>query len=292
MSRKSIRFIVNPVSGTGRQKRIPELVKKQLDEMRFDYSICYTESAGHATELAAEAAREGVDIVAVVGGDGSVNEVGKGLLHTNTAMAIVPTGSGNGLALHLGIPTDPKNAIRSINRHRIRSMDTGQLNEHVFLGVGGIGFDALVADEFSRFDKRGVFSYFKIVLREYFRFKPIEVKLHHRGKVLESEAFLVTAANGSQYGNRATIAPTAVLDDGQLKLCFLSRFPWFSAPFVALRLFRSNIDRSRYMTTMEGPFFQLIHTGKTAHVDGEPVSISSPLTIRVIPSSLNVLVPA
>ncbi len=291
MNKRRIRFIVNPISGVGKQKIIPGLVKQYLDHGQFDYEITYTEAAGHAITLSKEAAEAGIDIVAIVGGDGSVNEAGSSLINSTTALAIIPTGSGNGLARHLKIPLKLQEAISLLNHHQVKMIDTGMVNEHRFMGVAGIGFDALIAYEFSRFGKRGFFSYFKIVLREYFNYKEDRYSIKHQGKELLEKAFLITIANSSQYGNRATIAPEAKIDDGHLKLCLLKKFPLWVAPFVANRLFNKTIHKSRYMTTIDGTEFSISSSYNRVHTDGEPLTIDETLLFKVNPASLNVIVP-
>lgn len=290
MSKQRIRFIVNPISGVGRQKVIPQLVEQHLDHNKFDHEIVYTEAAKHAIELSKKAAEDGIDIVAIVGGDGSVNEAGSGLVGTKTALAIIPTGSGNGLAHHLHLPIDLAAAIKVINNHQIKVIDTGKMNEHPFMGVSGAGFDALIAYEFSKFGKRGFFSYFKIVLREYFKYKEDEYEVVTDNDQFKRKAFLVTVANSSQYGNRATIAPEAIIDDGNLRICILKKFPLVYAPFIAMRLFNKTIHKSRYMETFKGSKFVLQKKGVRTHVDGEPIEIESGLTFEVVPSSLRVVV--
>ena len=289
--RKRIRFIVNPISGIGRQKVIPKLIDEVLDSNRFEAEIAYTSHPKHAHNLSIEAAAQGFDLVAIVGGDGSVNEAGSGLLYSQTALAIIPTGSGNGLARHLKVPLKLRDAIGMINHHHIQSIDTGRLNGHPFMGVAGVGFDAHIAWEFARFGKRGFFSYFKIVLREYMRFKEETYTIQNNNESQKAKAFLLTAANSSQFGNRATIAPEARLDDGKMKVCLLRKFTLLDAPFVAFRLFNSTIHRSRFMRVLEGTHFEVSKAGCRAHVDGDPVNLPGPLHIDVLPSSLKVVVP-
>jgi len=291
MTRSRIRFIINPISGIGRQKVLPRLVERLLDKARFDVEISYTERPGHAKDLAREAANQGYDIVAVVGGDGSVNEAGAGLLGSETSMAIIPTGSGNGLARCLGIPLTLEQAVGVINNHEQRRIDTGLFHDRPFMGVAGIGFDALIAWEFSRFGKRGFASYFRIVLREYLKYRSEDYKVVMDGKEVQFKAFLLTAANSSQYGNRATIAPEARLDDGLLKVCLLRKFSLWHAPFVAFRLFNRSIHRSRFMTVLEGKEFFVEKEQTLAHIDGEPIHVDGKLRIQVQPASLNVIVP-
>lgn len=291
MSKLKVRFIVNPISGVGRQKIIPQLVETHLNHDQIEHEIVYTERSGHAIELSRKAADEGIDVVAIVGGDGSVNEAGAALIGQSTALAIIPTGSGNGLARHLQLPLNLAEAIAGLNQFKVKAIDTGVLNARPFMGVAGVGFDALIADEFSRFGKRGFFSYFKIVLREYFKYEEQEYEFTVNDTSFRRKAFLVTVANSSQYGNRATIAPEAMIDDGQLRLCILRKFSLFMAPFVALRLFNRSIHKSRYMETIVGTQFHLKKLAKRAHVDGEPLQLKEGITFAVVPESLNVVIP-
>ena len=173
--KKKICFIVNPISGVGRQKVIEELIDKYLDRTIFEYEISYTKAAKHATELAKEAAKRNVDIVVAVGGDGSVNEVSRGLIGTKTAMAIIPTGSGNGLARYLNISLNLKSAMTIINQCNIKTIDTIQLNNETFANVAGIGFDAHIGWEFAKFGKRGFSSYLKVITREFPKYKAQEL---------------------------------------------------------------------------------------------------------------------
>ena len=291
MSKKKLRIIVNPISGVGRQKVIPELVEQHLDKTQFDYEIAYTKASKHAIELSKTAADAGYDVVAVVGGDGSVNEAGTGLLGSETALAIVPTGSGNGLARHAEIPLELEAAIKLLNDYRVKRIDTGLLNGHHFMGVAGTGFDALIADKFSSYGTRGFFSYFKIVLREYFAYREQVYTIKNGKQSFSQKAFLLTFANSSQYGNRATIAPRAVLDDGKLKLCVLGKFSLFEAPFVAYRLFNKSIHKSRHMRILEGETFEIEHTGDKVHLDGEPLNLAENIKVKVYAASLNLVVP-
>jgi len=282
---------VNPISGVGKQKVVPKWVQSMLDPELYTYDIVYTEAPRHAIELAKQAATEKVDIVAIVGGDGSVNEAGSALLFSQTALAIIPTGSGNGLALHLGIPTQPQQAIAMLNTHKKTKIDTGTLNGIPFIGVAGIGFDAHIAHEFAQFGKRGFFSYFKIILKEYMKYEEDEYAVESPNTNIKANAFLLTVANSSQYGNRATIAPTARLDDGHLKLCLLRKFPWYAAPFVAFRLFNKSIHRSKYMHILDDTEFRIEMHNDRAHVDGEPLVLEESLDVKIVPASLTVVVP-
>ncbi|MEI6455362.1 MAG: diacylglycerol kinase family protein, partial [bacterium] len=168
---KKILFIVNPISGDGRQEKTVSLIKKNLDISRYSYEIIITEMAGHATELSKQAAAAGTDIVVAVGGDGTVNEVAQGLVGTDSILGIIPKGSGNGLSRHLKIPMNLKQAIGIINKGRVVKIDTATLNDDLFVSVAGVGFDASVAKKFARAGKRGFLTYFKITAGSYHSYK-------------------------------------------------------------------------------------------------------------------------
>ena len=171
--KKSIVYIVNPISGTQRKRRVAELALELTDREVFEEPrVLQTEHAGHAEELARRAVEEGVNVVVAVGGDGTVNEVGRALVHTDTALAIVPCGSGNGLARHLDIPLAPKGAIEIINRAVIHTLDFGRINEHPFFCTCGIGFDAYVSQKFAEAGKRGFKTYVENTLFSGFSYKP------------------------------------------------------------------------------------------------------------------------
>ena len=153
--KKKIRFIINPISGIGKKNQLPALIEQYLDHSIFDYEITITEYRKHAKAIAAQSAIDGFDIVCAVGGDGSVHEVGTALIGTETKLAILPTGSGNGLARHLKIPLNLIEAIQSINEQNASVMDTVLVNDKPFLGVGGYGFDALIAKKFDEYHTRG-----------------------------------------------------------------------------------------------------------------------------------------
>jgi diacylglycerol kinase (ATP) len=289
--KKSVCFIVNPISGVGRQKVIEKLVAEKLDKSRFEHRIVYTAGPKHAIELSRQCADNGCDIVVAVGGDGSVNEAGRGLIGTNTALAIIPAGSGNGLARHLHIPVNLVKAIEVINHGNEISMDTVRMNGERFLGMAGIGFDAHIGWEFAKFGKRGFYSYIKVVMREYPKYKAQQYELEIDGKKYERHSFLISFANGSQYGNNAAICPGANLQDGLLDICILREFPLYAIPMLAYRLFNKKMHESKYIEIIRGKKVVVKQPATTAHIDGEPVEIGNVIDIEVDPLSLKVISP-
>lgn len=287
--RKKILFIVNPVSGIGRQKIIEKLLDKRLDKTIYDFELAYTKGPGHASTLAAEAAQHNFDVVTAVGGDGSVNEVGSGLIGTNTVMAFMPAGSGNGLARHLNIPMNLEKAMEVINRAGITSIDTVKINDRHCLGMAGVGFDAHIGWEFARFGKRGFSSYIKVFLREYPKYKPRQYELTLDGKKITREALLISFANGSQYGNNAAIAPLADIRDGLIDVCILRNSNTGTMPHLIWKLFSGKMHRSKYLETIRAGEVILKQEAENAHIDGEPVQLGKEIKLKVNPLSLKVL---
>lgn len=290
-NKKKICFIINPISGVGRQKVIEKLIDEHLDRSLFEYEINYTKAAQHASELAKNAALRNIDIVAAVGGDGSVNETAKGLINSASAMAIIPAGSGNGLARHLNIPLNMKKAMQVINTGKIMPIDSMQMNDEIFVNVAGIGFDAHIGWEFAKFGKRGFSSYIKVIMREFPRYKAQDFKLTIDGSTRIKKAYLISFANGSQWGNNAYIAPAADISDGQMDIAILKDFGFMNALAIGYRLFKKTLDRSPHLEVIKTKEVIVKQSGTIAHIDGEPIEIGNELRIKVNPLSLKVVVP-
>ena len=214
MKKKAV-FIINLISGTSDKAAIPGLIDQYLDKTQFEYEIAVTQYAGHASEIAAKAKDDGVDVVVAIGGDGTVNEVARAIVHSSTALGIIPCGSGNGLARHLLLPLNVRKAIEVINRCEIRQLDYGIINEYPFFCTCGMGFDAFVSMKFAEAGKRGPITYVENVLREGLKYEPETYTIEDDNGTLQYKAFLISCANASQYGNNAYIAPQASMSDGR-----------------------------------------------------------------------------
>jgi len=288
--KKSIYFIINPISGTSKKKNLPALIDTYLDHTLFNYEIHYTKYAKHAKEIAFEASKKGIDIVCAVGGDGSVHEVGTALIGTKTALAILPAGSGNGLARHLHIPLKLPQAIQSINQMHSIVMDTVLVNDKPFLGVGGYGFDALIADKFNKLAKRGFWNYVKLITKEFYSFKPIQISIELPNIKREMPVVLCTVANASEFGNGFCISPQSSVTDGKIELCLLKPFAFWKAPSVAYHFFKKTSHKSKFTEIIPVEKARIIIDQQMAHYDGEPFQVRKELNIQVVPKSLNILV--
>jgi YegS/Rv2252/BmrU family lipid kinase len=292
MSQKRILFIVNPISGHRDKRKFGEEAAAVLGGGDITYEIVFTERAGHATELASETVGD-YDIVAAVGGDGTLNEVARGLLHSSTAMAVIPCGSGNGLARCLHLPLKTSEAIRLLRDGKVERIDTGTVNGKLFLSVAGIGLDAQTAEDFARDPRRGFIPYAHYATNNYFHLKPETVRITFDGrKTLTCSPMLVTFANSNQYGYNAVIAPHASLQDGLLDTCILSRPPLPLIPAFVGMLMHGHLDRSRYLTEIQSAHITVERpSAGVVNIDGEPVMMEAVLEVRVVPQSLRVVVP-
>ena len=292
---KNIAFIINPVSGeqeTQKEKRkLPKLIMQTLDAEQWLPNIAFTEYAGHASELAYQYARMGFDAVVAVGGDGTVNEVARGLKNSQTALGIIPMGSGNGFARHLNIPIKPQKAIEMINHSEPISVDYGLANGRLFVSTCGTGFDAVVADHFAGSNKRGFATYFQNVLKEVFSYQPQTYHLVGDGIDLTHKAFLITFANANQWGYEALIAPKASVQDGKMDIMLMSSHAILGSASLALRLFAGSIDDSHFMDTLRAKEITLERENQAPfHIDGDPVEMEKDIHIKIVPDGLRVLV--
>ncbi len=287
--RTRIRFIINPISGVGKKGMLPELIERNIDSDRFEYDIVYTEYKKHAKELAYQSSLEGIDIVCAVGGDGSVHEVGTALIGTKTKLAIIPTGSGNGLARHLRIPLNIEKAIQNINEMHEMKMDTVLVNDKPFLNAGGYGFDALIAKKFDEGKKRGFITYIKLVLKEFFKYNPVNVSVDINGQVKSMPVMLCTIANASEFGNGFCVSPKSDVTDGKIELFILKPFRFWSLPLLAFQFFRRRTDRSKFAEIISFEKARISLSKSIAHYDGEPFDVRKELNVQVVPKSLHIL---
>lgn len=288
---KNIAFIVNPVSGPKTKNRITKLIRELLNKELFSPTVVVTEYAGHATQLAQQFALEGYYAVIAVGGDGTINEVGKGLCGTNTALGIIPNGSGNGFARHLEISTRMNRAVEMLNNSEVISVDYCTVNDIPFFSTFGVGFDALVAQDFS-ITSRGLKGYIESILKDIFQYKPEQYHLQGEGIDLTTSAFLINFANASQWGYDACIAPKASLQDGWMDVAIVNEFPLIKAPELAWQLFTKSIDENHYMHTIRAKEIMLKRENESSpvHIDGTPTQMAKDLHIKIVEDGLKVLV--
>ena len=286
-----IRFVINP--GAGKHKNL-KMLEKDIKKIFPQAEIVHTKCAGHAKELALEAAQKNYKAVIAVGGDGTINEVTQGLINSNTALGIIPCGSGNGFARLIKMPLkDNIKCLEIIKRNHIKKIDVGLANNEYFLNVAGFGFDALVAHKFATSKRRGKLPYFKIGVKEFFSYRPAKFNLtFDDGKKTEISPLCVTFANGNQYGCDFVIAPNAILDDGLFDMVTVKPANIFKMILGLPNFLKDGLspvkltDIQKIKTVKivsEAPFYY--------HIDGEPREAQNTLDIAIQPKSLNLILP-
>jgi len=282
-------FIVNRRSGVRRRRDVARIIRESCT---WDYGIAESDRKEDLDWIIDEAARSGVDVVYAVGGDGTVHEVAWRLIHKPLALGILPTGSGNGFARHIGLPMNLRMSLQACSKMRIEEIDTATVNGIPFIGTMGIGFDAWVAEQFASSSVRGLRTYAAIAVRGFLRYEAGEYEVTIDGVHQRRTALIIAIANASQYGNDARIAPVASLQDGLLDVVMIDRLSSLAIPAAAARLFRGTLDRAKGVTMQRGRLITIRRaTEGAAHVDGEPVTLPALLTIEIVPRSLRVLLP-
>lgn len=292
--KRRILFILNPHSGLGRHRRVESAVERYLDKEYFDFEIEYTQKAGHATELARGAVERKVDVVAVAGGDGSINEVVKGIYGSNTILAVIPTGSGNGLARYLKIPLRASKAISLINDFSVSRIDLGFINDELFVSIAGLGFDAEIADRYAKATIRGFMTYFSMIAGAFQSYKPRKYTLKFDGKKkLKERAFIISFSNSNQYGYNTSFAPDASITDGLLDVSIIRKPPLLMTPLLAHLLYFRRIDETEYVDVYRAASVEVKKKKSVMlNIDGEPVRMEKKnLTVRAEKEALRIIVP-
>lgn len=287
--KKKILFILNPIAGGGNSFFIKDKIESLIDRALFDHQIVFTERSGHAAELALNAVNDHFKIAVAIGGDGTINEIAKPLLYSNTALAIIPRGSGNGLARHLQIPIDVTNAIKKINRGAEIKVDVLRINDFISVNVSGIGFDGWVANEFDKSSKRGFLNYAKLTLGGYKKFPQCQLKINADGAITETVSFITAIANSSQFGNNAFVAPLANIQDGLMDITIIRKPPAIQLPVIFYLLFKKQIERSSYVKMLRAKKIEIhLREKLPMHIDGEPVGLVNKINAEVLPLALRV----
>lgn len=291
MKRKAL-FIINPISGGKKKDGVPELIEQYLNTSEFEPVIVFSDGVSHAKQIAKEAVGK-FTLVVAVGGDGTVNEVASGIVGSDTILGIIPYGSGNGLSRFLGISMDVAEAIKALGPGRIENIDSGRLNGKPFFNMAGMGFDAHISEVFSHGKKRGFITYIKSSIQEIRKYKPQTYHLEIDGKVYEREAFMLSFANSSQYGNDAHISPHASIQDGLLDVCIIKQFPLWRFVEMGIRMITKTADKTKYVEIIRGKKIHVTRsTPGPVHLDGEPKITGTDTLIEIVPHSLKVIVGA
>lgn len=266
-------------------------IESVLDSERFEYDIKLSEYAGHAKVLTQEAIDRHYDIVAVAGGDGSINEVGTLLIGTDIALGVIPCGSGNGLSRCLHIPLNPLKALELINRNATCLIDTVMVNDVPFISISGTGYDAQVADDYAKDRHRGFNTYFRYIVKNYFNLGEKEYTLMLPDRTLTTKAFFISFANSNQMGYDVPISPKASLWDGKVDLCIVRKPNPLELPIVGSFFLSKNMDKSPKVDILQVEEATIIRPeAAVVNIDGESMMLEKDLHIKINPLSLKVIV--
>lgn len=286
---RKLLFIINPRSGKRNSGEIIESIKQGMPSS-ISYDIQLWNNLEEFKIVEERLLKENFTDAIAVGGDGSVNLTGRSILNRNLTLGIIPAGSGNGLARSLGISMNREEAIRQIIEGRTTFIDSGSVNGVPFFCTSGMGFDAHIGNLFANLPKRGLQAYIKIVIKEFFSYKPKSYKLLMNGERINEKAFLVTVANAGQYGNNFYIAPEAKLDDGKFHVVVVDSFTIFNCLGFLVKVLRRKAHKSSNVKTFTCSELVVQREQEDCvHFDGEPDLMGTELRYELKPKSLKVI---
>lgn len=288
-----VAFILNPISGHGQKNDIVGYIRGLLSgHPEIEGEFHYTRFGGDAFQKARHYAGQGYDTVVAIGGDGTVNEVAKGLVGSSTKLAIVPQGSGNGLARHLGIPMGYQAAANLVFEGKPQMIDAGKINDEYFFCTAGVGFDAVVGEKFNSSSTRGLATYMEHCAKEYVKYHPQEYEINILGTKFRQKAFLITFANSSQWGNNVFIAPDANISDGMMDVVIWRDSPMVTMPLITAELFLKKIKYSEFVDTYRCKEVVITRDSEgVIQFDGESMVMGRELKVSVHHNALEVIVP-
>ena len=284
--------IINPIAGADSKDSIPDIIGRTIDHSQFDVDIRFTRYAAHATALASEAVENGYNAILAVGGDGTINEIASALRDTPVALAIVPCGSGNGLARHLNIPLSPEKAIAVANARHIESLDYCTVNDRPFFCTCGVGFDALVSEKFAQAGRRGPITYVQKALSEYLKYRSEVYSIETADSTVTEKAFIIACGNASQYGNNAFITPQASMKDGLIDVTVILPFTPIDTAIMGILLFTKHLDQDTNIQSFRTSELTIHRPGAgIMHIDGDPVMMPADLHIRCHKGGIKIFLP-
>jgi diacylglycerol kinase family enzyme len=291
---KSVLFVLNPISGDIEKEGLEQKITAYCTEHGREASFFHTSGRNDLATLRQHLQQHQPEAVFAAGGDGTVSLVAEALTGTDTLLGILPLGSGNGLSKDLQIPQDPELALRLIWEHEVRVIDTLRVGGHFSAHLADLGFNALVVERFTSGDTRGPGAYVRIAMQEYLSYEPAEFVVETDQESIKGKAFMLTVANANTFGSNVVINPDRRMDDGQFEICVIEPFPAAAAPGILYRLYTDSFDASVYTHRLSCRWARVWVPGQTealVQIDGEPISLPTPIYIEIIPRSLRVLTP-
>ena len=300
MSSRKIIYFINPISGTKGKQQLMELIAAQSKKENIPFEILFTTKEGDYSFLKHKIAEEKITDIVICGGDGTINKISSYLLNVSVNVGVIPMGSGNGLAYAAGISSNPKKALENIFRGTPQWIDGFYLNRHFSCMLSGLGFDAQVAHDFSHQKKRGLFTYIRLCVKNFFTSKNYAFDIEVNGKTMTTKALFVSIANSNQFGNNVTIAPNASLSDGLLDLIVVNKMNRLLTIFVLLKhLFQGKIENHEdLMSGKKGVYYIQakkisIQNPESAplHIDGEPVDTEKKIEVNIVENAIKLIQP-
>jgi diacylglycerol kinase family enzyme len=297
-TQRKVYFLVNPKAGHRKGTGLLGLIEEWAREKNIDFEIHHSRESGGYPEIEKHMPPPEDTVFAVIGGDGTFRQVCDSLRHTGAAFAIVPKGSGNGLAYGAGIPMNPKHALELIRNGEAQWTDGLSVNGRFSCMLSGVGFDAAVAHEFARQSTRGFLTYARITLRHFFGARPYGFTIRTADSELYTRAFFISMANSNQFGNRFTIAPGARVDDGLMDVVVVNEMGKWRIPFAVLQqIRRGDIDeglfRRKEILYIRASEIEVENPEMAPlHIDGDPAETSHSLKVKVLPRAFRLIRPS
>ena len=299
MKRKLL-YLINPISGTKRKPLLKKTIEKRTARQKLSFEIGETRSDGDYESLRERVINEKFTDVIICGGDGSVSTIASFLLGTDVSIGIVPTGSGNGLALAAGIPYSTEKALEIIFKGQSSPIDGFRINDKFSCMMCGIGCDAQIAHDFANRKVRGLKTYLQLSALQYFKAQSFNFTIKTKDLSTDIDAFFITISNSNQFGNNITIAPKASLNDGLFDIVIVKKMNKLMLPFALLHQI-SGINAleelKNYRNNKNIIYFQareatIINNGNAPlHIDGEPEPLTGKIKFKILPNAFRLLQP-
>lgn len=295
MNNNKIIFVLNPISGFlgFRRRKIERIIKRYIYKNEIDGEIWHSKYAGHTTELVRQAAEQQVKTVVVAGGDGSINEAARALVHSDTALGIIPAGSGNGLAHYLKIPFNIVKAIDVIVEGNTKQADVLKVNDNYAFSLAGLGLDAMIASRYKTLKQRGFLAYLHCAVMEYFNYTPEKVIIKTDTMELDETCVFMVFANSDQFGYNFRIAPQADLFDGYIDVVVVKKFPFIAAPLSSIKIWSGQANKILYFSSFKTKKAVITRENSgMVNLDGDPYETDKTVTVEVMEKALNLIVPS
>lgn len=290
-------FIINPISGTRSKSDIPGQIQLFCKRHQLTYRICDSDITGRYSQVSSIIADDLFTHVCIIGGDGTVSQAIGALRHLPVIFAIIPCGSGNGLAYAAGIPSQVNKALNLLLHGSVETIDAMQLNDRFTCMLSGMGADAQVATEFSQEHKRGLITYTKLVWKQFWNPVYYDFTVKTEEGIIRTKAWFVSIANSNQFGNHITIAPKASLRDGLLDIIIVTPM---AKPILVLKLLQQLVfgrpakwqaaEKTKGVLYLQSRGCTVTaHKPVPLHLDGEPAGTTTVLNCSIIPGCFRLL---